>query len=262
MRPESEYQQALDLIKAGVNDCEIGRRLGIPRGTVRDWRVGREAGSGGRTKEWSGKRRMHVGECFRCTGGLIDEEAYAYLLGVYLGDGWIWQAREHLYQLRITCDLNYPEIINEIAAHIVIVRGVDKVGFALREGCVDVNAYWKHWHCVFPQHGPGRKHERRIELESWQKRIVENHPKALIRGLIHSDGNRHMNPITRRLKSGTRHYQYPRYMFKNASHDILSIFTDTLELLGIHWTKSYDRVISVARREDVAFLDTFVGPKS
>lgn len=51
-------------------------------------------------------------------------------------------------------------------------------------------------------------------------------------------------------------------MFKNASNDILAIFTDALDKLGVDWTKSYPRVISVARREDVAFLDTFVGPKS
>jgi len=259
VRPEAEYQQALDLIRAGVNDCEIGRRLGIPRGTVKNWRVGLEAGSGGRTESWSGQRKV---TCFRCEGGWVDEEAYAYLLGAYLGDGWIWEAREGLFQLRISCDLKYPDIIDEVATHIVIVRGVDKVGFAMREGCVDVNAYWKHWACVFPQHGPGRKHERRIRFQPWQRRIVEVHPTALIRGLIHSDGNRHVNPITRRFKSGTRHYRYLRYMFKSASEDILTIFTDALDHLGIHWTKSYPRVISVARREDVAFLDTFVGRKS
>jgi hypothetical protein len=28
MRPEEEYQKGLELIKAGINDCEIGRRLG------------------------------------------------------------------------------------------------------------------------------------------------------------------------------------------------------------------------------------------
>lgn len=181
---------------------------------------------------------------------------------MYLGDGWIWEARAGLFKLLITCDLKYPDIINEVAAHFVLIRGVDKVGFALREGCVDVYAYWKHWACLFPQHGPGRKHERSIELEPWQRRIVDAYPKALIRGLIHSDGNRHVNPITRHFKSGTRHYQYLRYMFKNASNDILDIFTESLELLGIRWTKSYERVISVARRGDVAFLDTFVGPKS
>ena len=28
---------------------------------------------------------------------------------------------------------------------------------------------WKHWPCLFPQHGPGRKHERPIVLEDWQR---------------------------------------------------------------------------------------------
>ena len=248
----------MELIRAGINDGEIGRRMGIPRGTIRDWRVGLRARSGGRTESWSGRR---TGTCFRCDGGWFDEEAHAYLLGMYLGDGWIWEARQGLYQLRISCDLKYPEIINEVASHIVIVRGVDTVGFAMRVGCVDVNAYWKHWHCVFPQHGPGRKHERLIQFKPWQERIVEVHARELIRGLIHSDGNRHINPIARRLESGTKQYRYLRYMFKNASDDIMTIFTDALDLLGIHWTKSYPRVISIARREDVAFLDTFVGEK-
>jgi len=98
MWPEREYQQALELIKAGVNDCEIGRRLGIPRGTVRDWRVGLDAGSGGRTKEWSGRR---TSSCFRCEGGWVDEEAYAYLLGIYLGDGCLSPHPRGVYRLRI-----------------------------------------------------------------------------------------------------------------------------------------------------------------
>ncbi|HJQ75974.1 MAG TPA: helix-turn-helix domain-containing protein [Acidimicrobiia bacterium] len=259
MRSEQEFQKALELIRAGINDCEIGRRLDIPRGTIRDWRHGLASASGGRTQFWNGR---HGATCFRCEGESVDEEAYAYLLGAYLGDGCLSPYPRGVYALRIACDLKYPDIINEIATHIVIVRGVDRVGFALQEGCVDVNAYWKHWPCVFPQHGPGRKHERHIELHPWQRRIVAAHPKALIRGLIHSDGNRHINPITRHFASGTKHYRYPRYMFKNASGDILDIFTDALDLLGIRWTPSAPRVISVARREDVAFLDTFVGPKS
>jgi hypothetical protein len=170
-------------------------------------------------------------------------------------------SKKGVYQLRITCDLKYPEIIDEIATHVILVRGAKRVGFAAGLGCVDVTAYWKHWPCVFPQRGPGRKHERGIELAPWQETIVAAQPKALIRGLIHSDGNRHINKVTRGFSSGTRRYRYPRYMFTNASTDILGIFTETLDLLGVHWTQTTPRVISVARRADVAFLDSFVGPK-
>ena len=31
----------------------------------------------------------------------------------------------------------------------------------------------KHWPCLFPQHGPGRKHTRKIELEQWQVIFVQ-----------------------------------------------------------------------------------------
>lgn len=258
MRSEREYQAALGLIGEGLNDSEIGRELGIPRGTVRDWRAGVLAGSRGRTKFWSGKR---AGSCFRCDGGFVDQDAYTYLLGIYLGDGCLSEYPRGVQRLRVACDLKYPEKINEIAATVHVTSGKDGIGFVRSEGCVYVSSYWKHWICVFPQHGQGRKHERRIELAPWQRTMVADHPKALIRGLIQSDGNRHINRVKRNLASGSKWYAYPRYMFTNASTDILGIFTDALDLLGVHWTRTTARDISVARREDVAFLDTFVGPK-
>lgn len=191
----------------------------------------------------------------------MDGEAYSYRLGAYLGDGCLALHPRRVYRLRIACDLRYPDIVNEIATHVVVVRGVDDVGFTLAKACVVVSAYWKHWPCVFPQHGPGRKHERQIELADWQAQMVATHPKSLIRGLIHSDGTRHINEVPRMLSNGIKRYRYPRYMFTNYSSDILRIFTDTLDLLGVLWTQTSPRDISVARREDVAFLDTFVGPK-
>jgi hypothetical protein len=39
------------------------------------------------------------------------------------------------------------------------------------------------------------------------------------------------------------------------------IFCDHCELLGIRWTRSNARNISVSDRESVALLDQFVGPK-
>jgi hypothetical protein len=260
MRPESEYRTALSLIESGINDSAVARQLGIPRSTIRDWRRGRwTAPRGQTTHRTSGSIRS---ECFRCRGDQFDQEAYAYLLGVYLGDGSLSEGPRKVFRLRVTCDLRYPNIIDEVATHIVIVRGVDRVGFFRRPGCVDVIAYWKHWQCVFPQHGPGRKHTRRIELEGWQDHVVASHPKALIRGLIHTDGNRHVNVVTKRLSAGWKKYRYPRYMFTNRSDDIRRILTGALDSIGVNWTKAGPYDISIATRDDVAFLDAFVGPKT
>jgi hypothetical protein len=43
----------------------------------------------------------------------------------------------------------------------------NKVSRVRKEGCTEVTASSKHWPCLFPQHGPGRKHERKIELTPW-----------------------------------------------------------------------------------------------
>lgn len=57
-------------------------------------------------------------------------------------------------------------------------------------------------------------------------------------------------------------YEYPRYFFSNLSADIRTIFCEHCDRLGIHWTLSNPRNVSVARRESVARLDQIVGPKA
>jgi hypothetical protein len=257
MRPEAEYRRVLALVDEGMNDCAIGRLTGIPRGTVRDWRVNR--GEERRGQRRSQARRGSL--CPVCDGRWLDEESYAYLLGQYLGDGCISSHHRGVFRLRIVCDQSYLEIIDQIGNHMAAVRGSDRIGFLQLPGCVEIASYWQHWPCLFPQHGPGRKHERRIELTGWQQPIVVDHTEALLRGLIHSDGCRSINEVVRPLKDGPQRYRYPRYQFTNASGDIRRIFTDGLDRLGIHWTRMNERNISVARRADVAALDRFVGPK-
>ena len=103
---------------------------------------------------------------------------------------------------------------------------------------------------------------RPIVLASWQRRIVESEPEAMLRGLIHSDGCRTVNRFTTRLPSGrTATYAYPRYFFSNLSADIRELFCDCCDRLGIRWTRSNPRNISVAHRDSVARLDAFVGAK-
>jgi hypothetical protein len=40
------------------------------------------------------------------------------------------------------------------------------------------------------------------------------------------------------------------------------VFTDTCDQLGVHWTRMNARNVAISRQRDVAFLDTFIGPKS
>lgn len=131
-----------------------------------------------------------------------------------------------------------------------------------KPGAVMVELGWKHWPCLFPQHGPGRKHTRRIALEPWQIEIVERYPGRFLRGLFHSDGCRSMNKVVRQSAGGERSYAYPRYFFKNVSDDIRELACWALDLCNIAWRASDARTISVARSEDVAALDPLVGPKA
>jgi hypothetical protein len=123
-----------------------------------------------------------------------------------------------------------------------------------QDNCVNVSSYWKGWPCLFPQHGPGRKHERRIVLTRWQEELAKRWPDELLRGLIHSDGCRFMN-------TGRGNWVCPRYSFVQTSDDIRAIFCNACDLLGVHWTKSGERTIYVSCKADVAKLDEFIGPK-
>ena len=155
--------------------------------------------------------------------------------------------------------MRYVDLIRLAQRTIDRVRvrgGRGKAGTVKKIGCIEIYSYWNHWPCLFPQHGLGCKHHRRIRLEEWQERIVRAYPRQLLRGLIHSDGCRTIN----RIQNGR--YQYPRYFFDNNSDDIQRIFRDTCDAIGINCRNSKATTISIAQRHDVALLDTFVGPKS
>ena len=127
---------------------------------------------------------------------------------------------------------------------------------------VVVQSYAQHWHDVFPQAGRGRKHTRPIVLADWQREVVDAHPRQFLRGLIHSDGCRTINRFKTKLPSGrVAEYEYPRYFFSNLSADIRGLFCEYCERLGVRWTQSNHRNISVSHRASVAILDGFVGPK-
>lgn len=121
-----------------------------------------------------------------------------------------------------------------------------------------ISSYSRVWPCLLPQCGPGRKHERRIELTRWQQKLVARAPEQLVRGLLHSDGWRGTNKV----RANGKLYTYPRHQFSQVSLDIQRIFTDGLDALDVRWRQMGPRNISIARREDVERLDAFVERKS
>lgn len=86
-------------------------------------------------------------------------------------------------------------------------------------------------------------------------------PGRFREGLFHSDVYRGINRVRRTWAGRDRWYEYPRYLFVNHSADILRLCGGTLDRLGVDWRFSKPTTISVARRDAVARLDEFVGPK-
>lgn len=248
------------MLRDGVRNTEVARCLGIPAGTVGAWKHEDRRRSG----TLPGKHRAR---CPRCDPerAPLDERAYSYLLGLYLGDGCISDGtamrRKRVYFLTIACADAWPGLMDECEAAIHAVMPDNRVQLVQKPGMHEVKAYSKHWPCLFPQHGPGRKHERRIVLQPWQQLIVDTFPREFVRGLIHSDGCRVLNCAVRKRNGLTTRYFYSRYHFTNESPDIRDLFADTLDKLRVEWRYNRYNCISIARRESVKRLDSFVGPK-
>ncbi|MEU3408971.1 helix-turn-helix domain-containing protein [Streptomyces sp. NPDC006670] len=235
-----------------MTNRDVAERFGIPRGTIGWWRH--------EDRKRRGESYVQPSDCPKCTGRPVDQQAYAYLLGLYLGDGHI-VSKPKQHHLSVFCDATHSGLIDAAEQAMRRVMPMPHVSRRARGGCVEVKSYTQHWVCLFPQHGPGKKHERQIALAKWQQDIVDAHPWEFIRGLIHSDGCRITNWTVR---NGKR-YEYPRYFFTNKSDDIRKLCTDTLAKVEVQWTvlaRGSDPFnVSVARKESVALMDAHVGPK-
>jgi hypothetical protein len=241
MRAVDERRLVDFLAGVGRNASDVARLTGIPRSTVRDW-----------------LRKPPVDVVREKSHDLpsLPEAEYAYL-GMYLGDGDISRSGARCYRLRITMDLTYPGVIEECAAAMRALMPRNRVSVRSRGNggrAVEISCYSNLWPQLIPQHGPGKKHQRRIVLEPWQERIVRAHPRSFLRGLLHSDGCRVLNRVNGK--------SYPRYFFTQVSQDIRGLFCETCDQLGIVTTSRHRKAVSIARASSVAVLDSFVGAKA
>ena len=169
---------------------------------------------------------------------------YAYLLGLYRyacisrsGD-----PAKRIWVLRIACADAWPGLVEDCKSAIK-ASPENKVGIEKKAGCFSVQAYSRHWPCLFPQHGAAGN-----TTEDRARRLAASHrrryPGRLARGLFHSDGCRFVNRVRRRISRRRSLVRYPRYMFTNQSDDILAIAVDALDRLGVSWRFS--------RRNDIS----------
>jgi hypothetical protein len=221
MHPPGIRDEALRLIAAGINDCEVARRLRVARSTVRDWRrpsyVPRANGRASTACPFCGGRSPRIE---------LDDADYAELLGIYLGDGHItFMARTE--RLRIALDAAHPNIVAETDALLRRVFPENQVGRVVADGghTVVLHVYNSHLSCLFPQAGPGKKHDRRLRFEDWQRARIAAAPWAFLRGCIRSDGCVFINR--------TGPYEYLSYSFFNLSPEILGLFVEICRSLAL-----------------------------
>jgi len=253
IRSADVVASALAASDAGVPDRENAASHGVALKTIRRWR---------RLYQRRGLPRGQAHTtvpCPKCTSASLDGPAYAELLGWYLG-GYLSRGRRGVWNLHVYNDALYPDVNAHIADLMRSVKPGGRPHTRLLPGCVATTTGWKHWPCLFPQHGPGRKHERTIALEDWQRDLVALHPGDFLRGLFHSDGSRTRNWATQVVGGTVKRYDYPRWEFVNRSDDILGLCCWALDLCQIAWRRPRVNAIAVSRRDAVQTLDVLIGP--
>jgi hypothetical protein len=251
MYSPAEVARALRLREQGLNISQISRATGASRSAIRAW-------IDGRVPQRKPAARPSLGGPAAVFPELV-QFSYAYLLGMYLGDGLVSKGPRGSYRLRVFLDRAYPMIVLECQTAMKIAMPMSTPGILQHphERMSVVNSSSKHWPFVFPQHGAGMKHTREIRLVNWQREILDRYPWRFLRGLIHSDGCRAINTI----RHPKRTYAYPRYQFSNRSDDIRALFCEYCDKAGVEWRRMNRWNISIARRESVALMDRFIGPK-
>ncbi|HEX8087012.1 MAG TPA: hypothetical protein VF529_22215 [Solirubrobacteraceae bacterium] len=169
------------LFAAGVERGDIARETGVPYATVQRWLAGRSRAFGPSPP--------------RPAWRPPDAWSYAYLLGIYLGDGTVSVAKSGKCILRVSLDGAYPGIVDEcrMVIELTTMGGKTQVLYTPGSRVNTVQSSWKRWPEALPQHGPGMKHLRPIVLADWQQEIVDAHPRQFVRGPIHSDVCRTVN---------------------------------------------------------------------
>jgi hypothetical protein len=185
-------------INSGKSKFSISKKYNIPRGTIMYW-----------YKNDIGKQCNIKNKKVDLLN--LDKDAYSYILGVYLGDGYI-NKMERTWKLRFFLDSRQTLVIDECVKNLKKIFIKNKVSIlTTKYNYIIIYLYSNYIPNLFPHLGEGEKYKRKIELNEFQINII-NYDK-LMKGLFHSDGSFY-------IASG----KYPRYQFTNKSIDLINIF--------------------------------------
>jgi len=244
MRTKKEYLKVIQLKKSGLNNSQISKLLEIPRTTINSWIKSKPNFEKNNNDDFNPEKYIVENKL---------ENTYSYILGLYLGDGYI-NKMKRTYRLRIFNTKEYEQLNNHIKRQLQILFPNNKIGFVDFKSYLSIHVYSnKLIPHLFPQNGIGRKHTRNIKLVDWQKRIISH--KHLLMGLFHSDGTFYYRKNKKNI--------YPAYGFRNESDDIHEIFQNCCRNLNISYTFSIKRKnTNIYKNNDVIKLKEIIGTKT
>jgi hypothetical protein len=149
-----------------------------------------------------------------------NKELLAYVIGLALGDGNLSNPNGRVVRLRISCDLKYPQLIENIKLAIKTLFPLNKVSTVPRKGCLDVSCYSNHWPKLLGWEAKqGSKFIQNVTVPLWvftKKEYIIN----CLKGLIETDGSIYYDR------------GYPMIMFTSIIGDLAENFDYMMRSLG------------------------------
>ena len=239
-------EKVVEEFKLNPNKLALSKKFKIPRATLRYWL----------NTDFLERKNIDKIEEDNYLERVFDrirknKEIYNFILGLYIGDGCITKNKMS-YRIRIVQDNKYKNSIREISS--VMESFFEKNStLTYPEGCTVVTIFDKYLPIYFPQHGEGKKHDRKIELSDFQLENIDY--GNLMRGLFISDGSYYLAK-----------QKYERYNFTNKSLDIINIFRDCLNYFDIsHGCRIKQNgiyVVEIQKKSEVVKMKDLVGIKS
>lgn len=119
-----------------------------------------------------------------------DKKILSYVIGIALGDGNLSNPNGRAVRLRITCDIKYPFVIEEIIKNLGIIAPRNKISKIKRKSkAIDISCYSNDWENVLGWRvGKGTKIIQRVSVPIWIK-SSKLYSKHCLRGLMQTDGS-------------------------------------------------------------------------